>query len=84
VSEGNKTYTKRIAKNMLANHESGKLNENVAPLPSALFSAPIIPPWASTIPFEIYNPNPDPVSDLVANLEINYRVYQDQYQCLCL
>ena len=31
----------------------GKLNANVAPLPSVLFSAHILPPWASTIPLEI-------------------------------
>ena len=53
-------------------NKSVSLNEKVAPpLPSALFSAHILPPWASTMPLEINNPNPDPVSDLVANFENN-------------
>jgi hypothetical protein len=34
------------------------VNENVAPLPSLLFSAHILPPWVSTILFEINNPKP--------------------------
>jgi hypothetical protein len=32
-----------------------------------LFSAHILPPWASTILFEIYNPKPVPLKDFVAN-----------------
>ena len=46
----------------------GKPKLNVAPLPSELFSAHILPPWASTILLEIYNPKPVPEFDLVANL----------------
>src|SRR6185437_5467953 len=47
----------------------GRLNANVAPFPSLLFSAHILPPRDSTILFEIYNPSPIPVpfSDFVAN-----------------
>jgi hypothetical protein len=32
-----------------------------------LFFAQILPPWASTILFEIYNPKPVPSEDFVAN-----------------
>src|SRR3954451_8827227 len=53
-----------------------KLNANVAPLLSELFSARILPPWASIIPLHIYNPSPVPVSDLVANILVKYlRIY---------
>jgi len=46
----------------------GKLNANVAPLSSGLFWAHILPPCASTIFFDMNNPNPVPaVSDLVVN-----------------
>jgi hypothetical protein len=38
-------------------------------LPIVLFSAHILPPWASTILFDINNPSPVPCCDLVANLE---------------
>jgi hypothetical protein len=49
---------------------SGTLNENEAPFPSILFWAHILPPRASTIPFDIYRPRPVPaVADLVVNLE---------------
>jgi hypothetical protein len=47
----------------------GILKLKVAPLPSLLFSAHILPPCASTILFEINNPKPVPVSDFVANFE---------------
>jgi hypothetical protein len=47
----------------------GRLKLNVAPFPSALFSAHIFPPWASMMLLEINNPNPIPEKDLVANLE---------------
>src|SRR4030095_14335683 len=55
---------------------SGRLKLNVAPL-SALFSAHIFPPCASTIPFEMKSPSPVPISDLDANFvksldEISY------------
>jgi hypothetical protein len=50
----------------------GKLNENVAPLPSALFSAHILPLCASTMPFEISRPSPEPASDLVTNIVNNF------------
>jgi hypothetical protein len=50
---------------------NGRLTENIAPLPSALFSAHILPPWASIVPLEIKNPDPDPVSELVTNFENN-------------
>jgi len=43
--------------------EIGRVNVNVAPLPSALFSAHIFPPCASTMPLEINRPNPEPVPD---------------------
>jgi hypothetical protein len=36
---------------------------NVAPFPSLLFSPHILPPWASTIFFEIKSPNPVPFSE---------------------
>ena len=46
----------------------GKLNVNVAPLPSLLFSAHILPPWASIILFDMNNPKPvPPAYDLVVN-----------------
>jgi hypothetical protein len=41
----------------------------VAPLPSVLFSADILPPSDSTILLEMYRPNPVPLEGLVANLE---------------
>jgi hypothetical protein len=52
-----------------------KLNENVAPLPSpveSLFTARILPPWASTIFFDMYKPRPIPISDFVVNFENNF------------
>jgi hypothetical protein len=46
----------------------GKLKANVAPLPSELFSAHILPPCASTMLFDMNNPSPvPPASDFVAN-----------------
>jgi len=45
----------------------GRLNLNVTPFPSGLFSAQILPPWASTMLFEMNNPNPVPVCDLETN-----------------
>ena len=44
------------------------MKKKEAPFPSALFSAHIVPPWASTILFEINNPNPVPWNDFEANL----------------
>ena len=35
----------------------GKLKANVAPLQSGLFSAHILPTWASIIPLQMYNPS---------------------------
>jgi hypothetical protein len=58
---------------------SGKLNANVAPLPSLLFSAHILPPWASTIFLEIYKPNPVPSKDFVANLVNNLGITSGFY-----
>jgi hypothetical protein len=49
----------------------GRLNVNVAPLRPVLFSADILPPCASTILLEMYNPNPIPLSDFVTNLVNN-------------
>ena len=47
-----------------------KLKANVAPLPSLLFSAQILPPCASTILLDMNNPRPVPLwSDFVANFE---------------
>src|SRR5919108_5370539 len=48
-------------------YSSGKLNLNAVPFPSGLFSAHILPPCASTMLFEMNNPNPVPVSDLETN-----------------
>ena len=59
----------------------GKLNTNVAPLPSGLFSAHILPPWASIIPLHMNNPKPvPPVCDLVANCEKPWH-YLRIYSC---
>ena len=44
------------------------VNVKVAPLPSRLFSAQMLPPCASMIFLEINNPKPVPVSDFVTNL----------------
>src|SRR4029078_2829082 len=49
----------------------GKVNENVAPIPFALFFAQILPLWASIIFFVMYNPRPIPFSDMVVNLVNN-------------
>jgi hypothetical protein len=53
-----------------------KLNEKVAPFltPFALllFSAHIVPPWASTMFFDMYKPSPIPMSDFVANFVNNF------------
>src|ERR671923_23669 len=46
----------------------GSVNENVAPFPSLLFSAHILPPCASIIFLEIYRPRPVPEKDLDENL----------------
>lgn len=43
----------------------------MAPLPLTLFSAHILPPWASTILLEIYNPSPVPLSDFLVNFVNN-------------
>ena len=51
----------------------GRLNENIAPLPLALFSAQILPPWDSTMFFDMNKPNPvPPVSDTTANFENSF------------
>ena len=49
----------------------GRLKVKVAPLPSELFSAHILPPCASTIFLEINNPRPVPWNDFDANFENN-------------
>jgi len=49
----------------------GKLNLNIAPFPSELFSAHIFPPLASIILLYINSPNPVPLSDFVTNFENN-------------
>src|SRR5918999_2896756 len=46
----------------------GSVNENVAPFPSLLFSAHILPPCASIIFLQIYRPRPVPEKDLDENL----------------
>src|SRR6478672_8378520 len=46
---------------------TGNVKLNVAPLPSELFSAQVFSPRTSIILFEIYNPNPVPESDLLAD-----------------
>jgi hypothetical protein len=49
---------------------TGRLNENVAPLSSALFSAHILPPCASMMLLDIYKPKPvPPLSEFEANFE---------------
>src|SRR5687768_9760074 len=53
---------------VLSNFSMGRLKVNVAPLPSLLFTAPIFPPWDSTILFARKRPSPVPFADLVANL----------------
>ena len=53
---------------------SGRLKLNVAPFPSVLFSAHILPPWASTILLEIYNPRPVPEKDFEANFENSFGI----------
>src|SRR5919201_1674956 len=45
----------------------GSVNENVAPFPSLLFSAHILPPCASIIFLQIYRPRPVPEKDLDEN-----------------
>jgi hypothetical protein len=49
---------------LLAN---GSVNVRVAPIPSALFSAHILPPCDSMILFDMNKPNPAPFSDFVVN-----------------
>jgi hypothetical protein len=50
---------------------NGRLNANVAPFPSGLVCAHILPPWASTMLFEINKPNPIPLLKVepIANFE---------------
>src|SRR5919198_4444991 len=50
---------------------NGRLKLKVAPFPSILFSAHILPPWASIILLEINNPNPVPVEDFEVNFVNN-------------
>jgi hypothetical protein len=45
----------------------GRLNENIAPLLSILFSAYILQPCVSTMLLEINNPRIVPTRDFVAN-----------------
>jgi len=45
----------------------GSLKVNVAPFPSLLFSAQILPPCASIMLLEMNSPRPVPVWDLVVN-----------------
>src|SRR5829696_3465696 len=47
---------------------NGRLNANIAPIPSGLFSAHILPPCANVIFFEMKSPSPVPFSDLLTNL----------------
>jgi hypothetical protein len=46
----------------------GITNENVAPFPSSLFSAHILPPWASTIFLDTNNPRPVPPESVETKL----------------
>src|SRR5918996_1582532 len=49
-----------------------KLKENVAPFPSTLFSAQILPLCASIMLFEMYNPSPVPPSPSArADVDVN-------------
>jgi hypothetical protein len=50
----------------------GKLKLKVAPLSRRLFSAHILPPWASIMLLQMNNPKPvPPTSDFVTNFENN-------------
>src|SRR5215217_8328317 len=59
----------------------GRLNLNVTPFPSGLFSAQILPPWASTMLFEMNNPNPVPVCDLETNFVKSWGIISTIYAC---
>jgi hypothetical protein len=50
----------------------GRVNANVAPNPSGLFSAHILPPCASVIFFDMKSPSPVPFSDLLANFSNSF------------
>ena len=45
---------------------------NVAPFPSSLFCACILPPWASTIFLDTNNPNPVPPESVETNFENSF------------
>ena len=45
------------------------MNVKVAPFPSELFSAHILPPWASMMLFDMNRPRPVPTKDFEANFE---------------
>ena len=49
---------------------NGKVKAKVAPLPLVLLKAQILPPWASTMFFEINKPSPVPDEELVTNFKI--------------
>ena len=75
-------YCKRFGQRislLIYNHFIGILNENLAPMPSLLFSAHILPPWASMILFEINNPNPVSSYDLRQTLKITLEIFQDLF-----
>jgi hypothetical protein len=51
---------------------NGKLKLNVAPLPFVLLDPEILPPWASTMLFDINKPSPVPDEEFVTNFENNF------------
>ena len=66
-----KRFGHRISLLLIYDHFIGTLNENLAPMPSLLFSAHILPPWASMILLEINNPMPVSSYDFETNIENN-------------
>ena len=65
---------------LIYNHFIDILNENLAPMPSLLFSAHILPPWASMILLEINNPKPVSSFDFETNIEHNLGNISDLFQ----
>jgi hypothetical protein len=51
---------------------NGNVKAKVAPLPLVLLKAQILPPWASTMLFEINKPSPVPDEEFVTNFENNF------------
>jgi hypothetical protein len=56
-------------------YTDGKIKLNVAPFPSLLFSAQMVPPCASIILLEICNPKPIPEDESVLN-------FSNSFECI--